>query len=94
MVMLDSEHYSRSAALTTIRAFLAGDLPLSEFRDWVDAYDWDAEGSDSDPLVRDAIAHLELVLHEVDDGRADLDQARTVAADVQRVLGEAAPASA
>ncbi len=89
-----SEHYSRSATLTTIRAFLAGDLPLDEFRDWVDAYDWNVEASESDPVVRDAIARLELVFHEVDDGMVGLDGARTVASEAQRLLSEAAPASA
>ena len=94
MVMLNSEHYSRSVTLTTIRAFLAGDLPLDEFRDWVDACDWNVEAADSDPAVRDAIGKLELVFHEVDDGLVGLDRARIVATDVQRLLGEAAPASA
>ena len=89
-----STHYSRSATLTTIHPFLAGDLPTDKFRDWVDAYDWNVEAADSDPAVRDAIAHLELVFHEVDDGIADLDRARMVATKVQRLLGEAAPAGA
>ncbi len=94
MGILNSERYSRSAALTTIRAFLAGDLPPDEFRDWVDAYDWNVEATDSDPAVRDAIGHLELVFHEVDDGMGDLDGARTAATEVQRLLSEAAPATA
>ncbi len=94
MVPLGSDDYTRLAALTSIHAFRAGDLPPDEFRDWVDAYDWNVDASESDPAVRDAIAHLELVFHEVDDGIADLDRARIVATEVQRLLGEAAPASA
>ncbi len=82
-----------SGALMSIRAFLAGDRPLDEFRDWVDAYDWNVEARDSDPAVRDAIARLELVFHEVDDGMGDLDGARTAATEVQRLLSEAAPAT-
>ena len=89
-----SAHHSRSATLTTIRAILAGDLPPDEFRDWVDAYDWNVEAMDGDPAIREAIAHLELVFHEVDDGSAHLDRARIVATEVQCLLGEAAPASA
>ena len=88
-----SAHNSRSTTLTTFHAFLVGDLPLDEFRDGVDAYDWNVEAADSDPAIRDAIARLELVLHEVDDGMAALDRARMVATEVQRLLGEAAPAS-
>jgi len=94
MMLLSSDDYTELAALTSIRAFLAGDLPLDEFRDWVDAYDWNVAATDGDPAVRDALAHLELVFHEVDDGIADLDRARIVATDVQRLLSEAAPASA
>ncbi len=82
------------ATLNTIRAFLAGDLPLHAFRDWVDAYDWDADGSDGDPRVREALAQLELVFHEVDDGSARLDQARALAADVQCLLTETSKTSA
>ena len=89
-----STHYSRSATLTTIHPFLAGDLPTDKFRDWVDAYDWDDDGSDGDPRVREALAQLELVFHEVDDGTARLDQARALAADVQRLLTESSETSA
>ena len=93
-MLLSSDDYTKLAARTSTGAFLAGDLPLDEFRDWVDAYDWDGEATDSDPAVRDAIARLELVFHEVDDGIAGPDRARIVATDVQRLLSKAAPASA
>ena len=93
-MLLSSDDYTELGALMPIRAFLAGDLPPDEFRDWVDAYDWNDEASSGDPAVRDAIARLELVFHEVDDGIADLDGARSVATEVQRLLGEGAPAGA
>ncbi len=94
MAMLDKVRYSRVAALTTIGAFLAGNLPLQDFRDWVDAYDWDVGASDGDPHVREALAQLELVFHEVDDGSTTLDKARDLAADVQRLLTETSKTSA
>ena len=90
-MVLSSENYTRSAALESLDAFLAGTLPLDEFRDWVDAFNWDRGQEQADPPLRTAIATLELVLHELDDGRVGSEQVRERAVDAQRLLQEAPP---
>ena len=86
MTVISGGLYTRSAALGTIAAFLAGTLDTKSFRDWIDACDWDVQPSSNDPALRRAMARLELAFHEIDDGSASEAQARETITSARRLL--------
>jgi hypothetical protein len=87
-MVLSSENYTRSTALAAVRDFLSGALPREAFRDWIDAFDWDAGAEPADPILRSAIGSLELIFHELDDGLVGPEEVRERVAGVRRLLSQ------